>query len=1295
MWYFLLFMKYNGYYRAKGYNYISVKGSLIQIKCNGRKIMNGVDGVNPTKKYIEEKINKTIIARNNEIESIKKQFNRVQEGGSEISVITGPPGIGKTFLVEHVVKELTNNNVTYVYGKFRKHDKKPFIAISEVIEQMVKHLLTLPYEQLENIKHTLIKAVGLDIEIITSISPYARKLLGHHKIICIDDYEKLKYRVRKSVYQFLVTVSESLFPLIMFIDDLQWADTSSLEVLKLVCSDKELLNILLIVSYRDNEEKYCKRIEKFIKNNCEPIGLQKLTDVEIKEYLQVIFGVKTENIDYLTRIIYGLTLGNPFYIKEIIDIFIQENILLYSHKRKQWVVKIEGINKLSLPTHIEQIITNKINKLSNEDKSILELIACLDGKVEYKLLKKIISTEDTLLINHLYKLCKSTFLVQTAENCQNEKTLSYSFVHDIILERVYKELDSDKRENIHYNIAKSILDYEDKTFVENNRLFIASQLLRSDYQILKQESTEKWIYELYNAGIEAKQTTAIQQALKIFEYSVGLLPYCDFKEKNDLEMKINLELGECEFICERCQEAKARFEALIAKHNTVENLVTIKRKYMKLYGYNGNCEKVIEIGTQVLNHLNFKLSTKHLVINLIKGKLLLSNKKINKLSDAPLIKDKRINCILETLSEMIPAANCINDKIFQLILMKIGILSVEYGNSPFSSIGYAAYSYILFNIWGDYKKGKKLGDITLELLEDTDNLSTKSIVYSFVGTFIDHWSNPMENSIGYLEKSIEEGTMGGEFLYSGYAIISNINAKYVMGIPLKEITDYINLQMEKLQRVGYDTVKFIDYLFNSHINYLEKGVLTKEDNQIKEELKLSDNSKKLAYYSFMLQRLYLEEEIQKAYELVENITPNIILLKGHIMYMDLLFYSILTRLARHKALQETEKRKNKRLIKKYMKELKYWNNLYKGNHYTRYLLVKVEFAKLFKKEIQFEKLYNEAISFAEKQGQLQLEAMGNLLIAKHYDYNKKLSKFYAKEAITLYQKWGAMYISGLIEKQFGLENNTKLLTEEKQLQLKVEKIEKAEKAEKIAIDEEINESILYHLNRIENMEEEKGIIYILDFLTRNSCADYGAILFEKSDEMYLQYKKKNNEKVIVHKESINIKHVDYISHKVIRYVARTEEEVVLNKKSYDGIFVNDLYIMDKEEVSIVCIPIKYLGIFVGVIYLEKMCHDGFNENTVSIIKSFIPSLISKKTTIKDVNLYSIFNQGKVNSPLTDRELEVLKLVAEGMSNSDISKKIFISPRTVKNHLSNIYSKLEVDSRIKAVVKAKELNIIKI
>lgn len=1230
------------------------------------------------KQLIKGKMDKTIIARNEEIDSIKKHFDRVLEGDTEVAFIKGQPGVGKTFFVEHVVKELASKNVTYVYGKYVQSNERPFTAISEIIEQMTKHVLTLPYEQLKKIKNTLIKSLGADIEIITTISPYSIKLFQKYKPINIDNYDKLKYRIKKTIYQFLSTVSEALFPLVIFIDDLQWADRPSFEIIEIICKDNELFNLMLILAYRDNEEECVTKVEALLKiQNIQKasllIELHPLTEQHIKDYIYLVFGEETQDPDYLVRIIYGLTLGNPFYIKGVIDIFIKEDILSYSPNKNKWVVNFENMNKLTLPRDMEQMMWSKITMLSSDEKALLEYIACFDGKVTYAQIERLIHSDEISLKSKLNRLCEIALIVpRSNDNLQNE-IVSYHFIHDIPLELVYKNIDIKKRENIHYKIAKSILCTDDK-FIENSRLFMASQLLRSDYKECMEDCPKLWINNLYDAGIEAKKTTAMEQALKIFELCTLLLPYGDFKENNNLEMKINLELAECKFLCEDFKHASEIFEMLIKKYNTCENLVIIKRRYMNLYSYKGECEKAIQLGMEVLSHLDFSFDMENFNSELLKVESLFSLEKIEELTNAPMIQDKKILTILETLNQMIPAANYVDNKVFTLILIKIGILSAEHGRSVFTSMGYVACSFIFCHIWKDYKKGEKLANITLELLSDTDDHAIKTIVYSFMGTFVEHWYNPLESSIQFLDTSIEEGIKSGELVYSSYAIISGIYAKYLIGRPFEEIICDTNIKVKELQKVGYHSLKFIDYFFNSHLQYLQKGILPKEDEEINAIIKNYDNAESIIYYILKLQRLYLEGKIEKAYSIVGKIKPYISLLKGHIVYMEIMFYFILVQLEQHNILEDFLKDKNKTDIENDLNELKEAVDYYNGNHYIRYLLAEGTYEAVFEEGKFTTNHYNEAISLSEKNGNLYLEAVGNVLAATYYQNHKKLSQFYAKEAVECYEKWGAMYIAKLTEKEFEI-----LVTQQSQVKQK---------------NIMVTSDILNHINHIEGMSEKEGFTYILDFLVKQSGADYGAILFEKCNEMHVAYKNEREGQVYAYPDLVDIKYISNMSRKIIRYVARTGEEVFLKEKPDSGIYSKDIYIMDKEYISIICVPMHYMGIFIGSIYLESVCKDGLNESIISVIKGVIPSLMLKQTRIKNVNLQNLFNPKMGTSSLTDRELEVLELVAEGLSNIEISKQLFVSQGTVKSHLNNIYSKLEVDSRIKAVVKAKEMNIIK-
>ena len=275
---------------------------------------------------------------------------------------------------------------------------------------------------------------------------------------------------------------------------------------------------------------------------------------------------------------------------------------------------------------------------------------------------------------------------------------------------------------------------------------------------------------------------------------------------------------------------------------------------------------------------------------------------------------------------------------------------------------------------------------------------------------------------------------------------------------------------------------------------------------------------------------------------------------------------------------------------------------------------------------------------------------------------------------------GAIYIGEVIEKEFSLE--------EIYLNKIVYEVEKT--VGNVAIKEKF-----INLNEIEKMNEEESFKYVLNYLAEEYDIGYCSVLFEKSNEMYLKYEKKKDKSVIIYKDPLIMKHVSYLSRKIIRYVARTMEEITLIRNNNIGIFSKDLYILGKDKLSIKCIPIKYFGVFVGMIYMEKENNDGFDEKVIEFIKNISPTLLSKIEIIKNVNIKKIFLHEEVESLLTERKIEVLNLVAEGMSNLAISKELFIALGTVKNHLSNIYSKLGVDSRIKAVIKANEMNIINV
>ncbi|HHW91341.1 MAG TPA: helix-turn-helix transcriptional regulator [Firmicutes bacterium] len=163
--------------------------------------------------------------------------------------------------------------------------------------------------------------------------------------------------------------------------------------------------------------------------------------------------------------------------------------------------------------------------------------------------------------------------------------------------------------------------------------------------------------------------------------------------------------------------------------------------------------------------------------------------------------------------------------------------------------------------------------------------------------------------------------------------------------------------------------------------------------------------------------------------------------------------------------------------------------------------------------------------------------------------------------------------------------------------------------------------------------------------------------------------------------------------KVIRYAGRTYEEIIIEAKPVGGPFAGDDHIKNMPGISIICLPLKCNEIFTGLIYLESRENNRFNSLTVEDIKRYSFYLVARQALARETVSSKVFIKDTVKDRLTEREMEVLCCIAAGMTNKEIGARLHISASTVKTHTLNLYGKLEVNSRIQAVTKAKALRLI--
>ncbi|NMA13823.1 MAG: AAA family ATPase, partial [Clostridia bacterium] len=1145
---------------------------------------------------------------NNEIEAIKMQFDSVLEGHSAVTVIAGDIGIGKTALVKTVLSDLSKLNGACVYGKFEQYkDKSPYIPIIQIIEQITNHMLTLPEEKLDRIRKKLIKELGRDSALITSIVPQAQRIMSNTRKIKDSDYQKLKIRMEKAFQTFITIAAQELYPLIIGIDDIQWADIASWNIIESINDPLSENDLYMILAYRNNLEKYRTKVKSMLdklsgKRYLLEINLESLTTEEVKTMLREVFSGDFENTGKLVSLIYRKTAGNPLYIKQMLNLLLENKAIYHNPKIKKWCLDSRKAKEVNLPDTIADIINRKMDSLSPEVKGLLEIASCIGSRFDLELMEKITNNKFKRLKENLEVLCRVGLIVKVFEHQGTDDTGKFEFFHDRVYQNVYEHIEPDRKEQLHFNIAIELLNHPDKIYIEENILSITAHLLKCKNVIKREGVGDRLIIDLYFAGIKAKRSAAFEHALKLFGLGEELLGNSCWTRDYDNTLKIKLELTECAYICGRYEAAKAYFEEMLEHAADEEDLAEIKKRYMILNSYTGNQDRVIDLGIQALKHLGFNINTKMLPLQIVKeilyGKVLFRSSRLETIKNAPIVTDKRVTNALEILTIMVASANMKDKNLFVLIVLKIGNLSAKYGNSLYSPLAYAAYSLVLGTVMGNFKKAKKLKDISLNLAELFDDDLFGTATYFCIGTFVAHWTSPAKESLNYLQRALDCGIRSGDYLYCGYTLIMMTEMKYLTGEPLDELEKFLKLHEKYVQKMNNDILLRSFAMFKDHINMLAVPDFSFEDRLIEDqEIEMLDTNESMIYSLLKIQRMYLAGKIEDAYHLAQNSIKYLDLVMGSITEVEFVFYFLLVSLERMKIRNESSYWQIKKACGKYRNKLKKWAEMSPENHWGKHLLTEALLAGLNNQQQDAARLYDEAIEHAKVNKNLLLEALGNYLAANYFSSNRKIAKVYTQDACWLFSQWGAVNIAERIEKLYQIEDDD--AAREVSAASDGDEMPENSGQDNIKLFEE---RVKDHQRELETLTLEDAHKYFLDTICAEVGADYCGILLEEGDLLKLEYVRLNGQAAVKFPVGIDPEQVEFLPKKIIRYAGRTFEEVIIEAKPIDGPFANDDYIKKRPSISIICLPLKYNEIFTGLIYLESRNNNRFNSLTVEHIK---------------------------------------------------------------------------------------------
>jgi predicted ATPase/class 3 adenylate cyclase len=1204
-----------------------------------------------------------LYGRESELELLLNAFYRVANNSKELVIVSGFSGIGKTSLIQEIQKPVTEKRSIYIAGKFDQFQKDmPYLGIKKAFSGLIRQILSESEETVKVWQNKFLNSLGSNGNVISEVIPDFELIIGNQPEITQLPPAESQNRFNLFFLKFVQCIATKESPLVLFLDDLQWADSPSLKLFELILCDDQTKHMLIIGSYRDNEVNSTHQLLKtllVIKNNGIIITDIKLEPLKFNEVNNLVSDTLRKTPDdtfALSSLILKKTNGNPFFINQFLKNLYQLKLIYFDYDRNSWNWDVDQIEKQDITDNVVELMRSNLKLLDDNTQKLCELAACIGNVFELKTLATIYEASINETAKVIFPAIQAGLIIpigneyRLAEISDSEEINShifYRFLHDRVQQAAYSSIDPLQKQAWHLNIGKLLYNSYSIQEREENIFDLLNQYNHA-ITIINDLDTRIELAKLnLFAGKKAKASSAYEPAYNFLKIASEFLPKNAWVSYYDLTLAIYSELAEGAYLTGGFNEMEDIFINIF--NNAKEVLHTTNAYIVKIQAYLslGDFEKSLGIALEALNKMQLNLKSDpnklDVIVGLLKTKFLLRNKTPEMLENMPLLNSQLEKAQMLILSASTSSAYFVRPNLFPLIIFKQIEISVKYGNSPDTSFAYSTYGLILCGSTNEFDEGENYGQLAIRLVDKYDLKTFYSRVHYVNGNFILHWKHHYNSTYETAIESFNRGMETGEYLWAAYSTFLHTDLAAYAGMPLPDLINLIDYYLPFLQKMNQKQVlnwqlihKQFAYNFHNavEVNCDMVGDFFNENIQIYQLEQAKDFGalcnlylNKLMLHYFMGTADNAIEFGTKANNLIENVlaTPQV---------SQTIFYHTLSMLKGSENLNGIKRWRIIQKVKKNIKKIKLFAAAGPMNHQAKLYLVEAELNRINK--ISPISLYNSAIKAAHSNQILHEEALSHELLGRFYQKSNEIAK--AKDSLlhsrSLYLKWGANAKVRLLDEEFELilRTNNKVSTISKSYSydnsfstsntmLDMESIIKSS----IAISSEI---VLDDL-----------LSKLMKIVIENAGAQNGYFLLEQSDTWKIMVGRNINDNDGKPFQIVNLIGNQLLPENVVNYVIRTKQDLVFYDIQKETVFSRDPVSIKLKLNSVLCIPILNQGKLIGILYLENSLNSGvFTDERVRLIKLLSGQIA---VSLKNAMIYEDLEQ-KVKERTIEIEKEKAK-----------------------------------------------------
>lgn len=1253
-----------------------------------------------------------------EISILNQAFYSACFGSTEMVYVSGEAGIGKTSLMDEVFrKQRHSRQFFYITGKFEQlSNGSPYHPIIQAFRGFMRHLLGERKERSEVWRRRLQEALGSSANVIAAIIPEVELLLGAapavEELPANESQKRFIYAFRK----FVQALASKEHPLVLFIDDLQWADASSLQLIHELLLDPECQYLMFVCAYRHAETDRGK-LPGYEKNGTVTdqavVRHVHLSPLNVEQMNRIVAETLHSAPDAalpLTETLFQLSKGNPFHIKQILLSLQDDGILLYNDENQIWQWNLGLIIEREPHYAIQDLMEIRLSRLSREAQELLSIAACIGSTFDSQLIARVMNrtTEDMM---------SEWFAIENEGMIIPLETGKFRFAHDHIQKLIYNRVDDESKQDIHVRVGRCMSGMNPG--MAENLFDTVNHLNRGSKRITDAQESLQLVKLNLNAGNRAKASSAYDVALGYFSKGVNLLPPNAWEYAFELMFELHVQKAECEYLCGNYTESDRDIDLLLGH---ARNPVERSRVQMIRIGQHINQGKYLEgttLGLESLREYRIYISPNPKSFTLLsegmRMEMLLRNR-YDKLAKLMEMYDQDRIAAMNLIFAIAPSTFFTNKKVFFLLMCKAIWLALKHGNTPVSAAAYTGFGMILGNAMGRFDKGYALGKVGKELSEQSDVPSVKSKTYTMFGGVLCQFAGDAREGDAYLTKAIRFGMDSGDYVFADYAMGAHVNSLYTRAT-LSELARTIADYMAVLDTTKDEFVRQNFYLYQQVILALQGKTASPgsfngggfDEEEFVTRIRKEETSATTLFQfgTYKTQLYYLLGQHEEAVRWAQQ-AKTFSAYATHLPHLpECLFYESLAILAAYpKSENWTHMKKT---VARNLRRFGQWAKWSPANFLPRHVLLQAEFARAAGDIATAEDLYDKAIREAREWGDVRVTSLAGELAANHFwSRNKrKTAIFYLKLAVSGFKQWEVdLKVSKLEERllRWQQAENADLTAESKQKSSGPNDTEQAPGSGDLRNDrvsaDSINLAAILKTTQANRMDMDTVLAEIMNTLMKHAGASKGALLTGSHDTLYIQAYADSEAQLVP--SPVEMDDSSLLPEGIIRYVFRTQEDVLYAGEE-ESWLIHNPYMAQHRPQSILCVPVTVHGTMLGVLYLENRLACGvFSDEHKAVLLAMASHGIlmrvlegSTQHTYEETGMKDEVQTlpDIMEEPLTDRELEVLALLAAGLSNKEIAERLIIAIGTVKVHVKNIFAKLKVNRRTKAIAQAKELKLL--